>query len=47
MDKTSVALFDKYAKTQLKAFGYEANVTPVSGWKLRLASLKVLLKRMF
>jgi hypothetical protein len=47
MDKSSVAVFDKYAKTQLQAFGYEANTVQVSKWKLRLATLKVLLKRMF
>lgn len=47
MDKTTVAVFDKYAKTQLNAFGYEANVSPVSSWKLRLAAIKVFLKRMF
>ena len=47
MDKSAVAVFDKYAKTQLQAFGYEANTVQVSKWKLRLATLKVLLKRMF
>lgn len=47
MDKSSVAVFDKYAKTQLQAFGYEANTVQIPKWKLRLATLKVLLKRMF
>jgi hypothetical protein len=45
MSKTDIALFDMYAKEQLDDFGYEVDTVKLPGWRIKLAKITVMLRR--